>query len=251
MFLSKYLNSYKSTGLIFNIIVCIAFVACKKEGRLEQYPLSISFYNGLNDGNTSLLTAFGSQRPALFSSVYNLYNGTAREYVTLKESLQLQFYKSPDTLQKDNPMIFRTLQLNNKDVYSYLIYGSTANVKEKLIKETIPGYSMYDSVTHFRFINLFENRAIDVELTAPEVKTLATNLTYEDMTQFIKLKIDDSGTQYSIEFKDHATGVLLATKTIDAQFIGTLLFKSNSHILNGTWQSETVFKATVGQIKHF
>lgn len=256
MFLSKYFNNYKSAALLFTTMVCIAFVACKKEGRLEQYPLSISFYNGLNDGDTKLLTAFGEERPTLFNSVFNLSNGSAREYVTLKESLQLQFYKFPDTMQKDNPIISRTLQLKNQDIYSYLIYGSAMNVKEQLIKETIPGYSMYDSVSHFRFINLFENRTVDVLLTAPEVKTLATNLAYEDMTQFIKMKSNTDVAAFTIEFKDHVTGVLLATKTIvnksnNNAFMSNVLFKSNSHILNGTWQSETMFHATVGQMQHF
>lgn len=251
---------YKSAGLKAALLAgCMIsmLASCKKHQREEVFPASLTVVNGLND-QTSFLTAyFGEGQPRIYARLAYIGNGAAFEYGTNKTEQPVRLYRNHDTLHIDKPFVQSRLQLEPGSIYTHFVYGAPAAVKQKTVKDQIPSRSAHDSVANLRFINLFENRAIDVVQLEPEARTMASNLAYEQLTDFMKVPVTASVQQFRFELKDHATGATLATLTETNLFPGTTLpnvawlFKARTMVITGTWTGVGNFSARATTIGHY
>ncbi|HWV65548.1 hypothetical protein [Chitinophaga sp.] len=251
--------SYKkcfNTGVVA-VGILLAGTSCKKELREEIFPASLTIVNGIND-NTSFLTAyFGDSKPKVYGRLSYIASGNAYDYATDKMSQQVTLFRNNDTLQPNNPFLKTTLQLEPGGIFTHFVYGSPAKVKQKTVKENLPARSLSDSVVNLRIINLFDNRPIDVIELEPEPGTLVSNLAYEQLTDFIKIPVNASFSNFHFEVKDHATGVTLATLSEVNIPPGSLipnlqwLFKARTMLVTGTWMSESDFSARATSMGHF
>lgn len=259
MFLSIY-NTTNKLLKIKNIVLVggllLTLVSCKKYAREEKFPASVTFVNAINDNTSTLYPYFGEGRPKAFSFINKRTNGSGWQYGTNKTELFLKYFLNNDTLPKDLPVFEKKLNLESGEVYTHFLYGSIGQLKDKMIREAIPGFSMKDSVTNVRFINLFENRAVDVVQTAPVAETLASDLKYEELTAFIRIPCTVAVMNYRFEIKDHATGTLLSTLSATNNSGNNIvssdwLYRSKTLTVMGKWSSTTSFAAKVATVRHF
>lgn len=248
---------------IFTVLVCAActiclLTSCKKYVREEQYPASLTIVNALNDNTTPFYIYFGEDRPKLFLKLQRLYSGNFLQYGTEKREQPVSLFLNADTLAKDQPAITNRLPLEEAGIYTHFIYGGAGQFKTKTVKENIPGFSMYDSVTNLRVVNFFENRSIDVIQILPTVKTLATDVKYEEITSFQKLPFTNAVTNFRFEIRDHATGTVLTTfysPRIDIPGSeiprSEWLYRSRTLSVSGKWNNTSSFNAAVAAVNHF
>lgn len=250
-------NSRVFAGIAMVACFLLVFTSCKKEVRVAQYPASVTFVNGLNDNSSSIRYYFGEGSPKYFKTLVQTSSGFSHQYGTEKTDLPVQMFFNADTLQKEKPGISNRLRLESGSIYTHFVYGSITGVKEKTVRENIPGYSAKDSVTNIRIINLFENRSVDVLLIEPDPKTIATDLKYEALTDFLRIRCTGNVPYYTFQVKDHATGTLLTTFTRTNAPAGTTiasgdwLFRSKTLMVTGKWNSVSDFNAKSGTISHF
>ncbi|WP_341835626.1 hypothetical protein WJU16_22625 [Chitinophaga pollutisoli] len=237
--------------------VISVLASCKKHEREEIFPTSLTMVNALND-RTSFLTAyFGESQPKIYARLVYIGNGAAYNYATNKTDLPVRMFRNHDTLHVDKPFLQTRLPLEPGTIYTHFVYGAPDRVQQKTVKEQLPSRSLEDSVVNLRFINLFENRAIDVVQLEPEAKTMASNLVYEQLTGFMKVPVTGAVENFRFEVRDHATGATLATFSEANTFPGSTLpsvawlFKSRTMIVTGTWTDAGNFSARATTIGHY
>jgi hypothetical protein len=243
--------------LLAGCFICL-FVSCKKYAIEKQFPASLTIVNAINDNSSVLSPYFGEDRPKVFLKLIRLNSGYSYQYGTEKTDQPLKLFLNNDTLPKDRPIVDERIKLEAGEIYTHFIYGSATLPKEKTIKESIPGYSMYDSVTNLRIINLFENRSIDIVQIEPTIQTLASNLKYEELTGFIRLPFTSAVTNLQFEIRDHVTGIVLTSFYAPDPNIPGLqialrdwLYRSNTLTVTGKWNDASSFNAKAAQVRHF
>lgn len=249
-------RKYFNVGVLAGCIVLLG-TSCKKDVPEEQFPASLTIVNGINDNTSFLTTYFGTSQPKYYIRLSYVGTGRSFDYGTDKMDLPLTLFRNNDTLQPDKPFVKTNLKLEPGGIFTHFVYGSPTEVKQKTVKEHLPSYSMNDSVANLRIINLFASRPIDVLELEPVPGTIASNLAYEELTDFIKVPTTTAVQNYRFEVRDHATGVTLATMSEQNILLGTTtpntswLFKSRTMLVTGTWTSEGVFSARATSIGHF
>ncbi|MBC9933111.1 hypothetical protein [Chitinophaga qingshengii] len=231
--------------------------SCKKELREEIFPASLTIVNGLNDNTSFLSFYFGKSQPRVYNKLSLISSGNSMDYATDKMDLPVTCFRNNDTLQPDKPFLKTNIALEPGGIFTHFVYGSPAQVKQKTVKEQLPSRSQQDSVVNLRFINLFDNRPIDVVQLEPVPGTMVTNLAYEELSGFMKVTVNASVAHFRFEVRDHATGVPLTTLSVDNILPGTTtpnnqwLFKARTMLVTGTWTGEGVFSARATSIGHF
>jgi hypothetical protein len=256
MFLLTRLSTLK-TILLAGCFVCL-LVSCKKYVTERQFPASLTIVNAINDNSSMLSPYFGEDRPKFFFKLIRLNSGYSYQYGTEKTDQSLKLFLNNDTLPKDRPILEERIKLEAGEIYTHFIYGSLNQLKEKTIKESIPGFSMNDSVTNLRVINLFENRSIDVVQIEPTIQTIASNLKYEELTDFIRIPFTSTVISFRFEIRDHITGTVLTSFYAPAPNIPGLqiafrdwLYRSRTLTVTGKWNDASSFTAKVSDVRHF
>lgn len=231
--------------------------ACKKEQPAAIFPASLTLVNGLSDNTSYLTVYFGSTQPKYYARLMYIGSGSYFGYATGETNLPVTLFRNNDTLQPNKPFLKTSLPLEAGGIYTYFVYGSTSDVKQKTVKEQLPSRSLSDSVANLRVINLFDNRPIDVVELEPVEETLVANLAYEALSDFIKVPANLSVQNFRFEVRDHATGATLTTMSDVNVYPGTTtlntgwLFKARTMVVTGTWTSESVFSARAKSIGHY
>ncbi|RXK86572.1 hypothetical protein [Filimonas effusa] len=260
MFLVKYKNTpgarYLGTAIM---VACImwCFTACKKEMPEEIFPASLTLVNAINDNASFLNFYFGETEPKSYGRLVYAKSGESFDYVTNKMDQPVSLFRNYDTSSLSKRILQTRVQLESGGIFTHFIYGSPSNIQQKTIKENLPSRSVNDSVVNLRIINLFENRAIDVEQLEPLATTMASNIAYEQLTGFIKIPVTASVQQFRFAVKDHATGATLATFTEGNILPGATtpnlqwLFKARTMLVTGTWGNAGSYSAKITTIGHF
>jgi hypothetical protein len=246
-------RSYLYTAMA--ILGLSGLYSCKKYAREDRYVTSITFNNATAD-KISLLTYFKEGVPVYFSRLNGIEPGYHLRYVTDDAKQYINYFDAADTVSSKRTLLAKELDLEAGAVYTHFLYGRRNNLKEMLLKEQIPGYNLTDSVTHFRILNLFENRNIDVHQTAPVFKELVSDLGYEKHSAFIQLDCKSADVLFSFEFRDHTTNEVLATTDLynDSGAFSSkveLLRRANTLTLFGFYAGPANNNAQIGRVPHY
>lgn len=224
---------------ILTILGLCLFSACEKSEHPGN-PAAVQVMNALDDGEMLYVNP-SDKTPAKFNILLLLHN----KYFYLRDNLlrfrdlpqTLSFYGINDTLPKDAPVISMSIDAVPGAIYSMFIFGNKANAQFIMHNDQIPPINRSDSTGHFRIINLSADQAISVNLKGEPHKSLMQQVDFKAVSPFIALSANKNVASFEFEFRDFATGELLASYVGSNLYVGEQehLFysKANSLVFTG------------------
>lgn len=208
-------------ALIKYITVFVLFlimVSCSKENNIPKGTASLTIINAI-PGSNKLVTnfsdnyelsnhyAFANTLPYNTFNIYHVFNS----YSGMQK---LTLYQFPDTLPKSTPLFNLILDLPIGSIHTLFLAGTVSSPDTLFVADHAPYHSLLDSVTGIRFINLSPGSSpISVNIQGEADGSEVNSLSYKEITDFKNYAATADVSSYTFEFKDAATGELLATYT--------------------------------------
>jgi len=190
--------------------------ACTK----VKAPTGTASLNIINavPGSSPLITNFSNSGPFLFVSAnimtYKSYTPTNNHFSSFSGRVPLALYQFPDTLATDAPLIKINLDLPVGSTSTLFAAGTVAKPDTMMITENLPYHPEGDSTTCIRFVNLLAGSApVKVVMKGKTGAAEAGSLAYKQVTAFKYYPVNAAQEEYTFEFRDVATGVLIADYT--------------------------------------
>lgn len=199
------------------LIVAVLFVGlygCKQN--IVSPNSTVASFNVVdaNIGSSNLFVNIFNQ-PIIYSKLNGgdyIGFGTNNVYSPIAGADLFTFTQSSDTTSH---LFQGTFNLKNGGIYTFFLAGSTTQPDTVLIKENLPHYATTDSVTGIRFINLSPGSLpISVDIQGQANGSEVQSLAYKGYTKFKTYKADHTVSSYTFEFRDQASGNLLAAYTL-------------------------------------
>ncbi len=153
---------------------------------------------------------------------YGYYYGYAAgmntgNQMTLQSGLQtLAMYQYPDTLPTSKPLLNIDFTLTAGSINSLFLTGTVNSPDTLLTVDHPPYYSVTDSSVGFRFVNLSPgSKPISVNIQGEPDGSRVSSLSYKNITGFSSFPAASGISSYTFEFRDAATGALLASYLAD------------------------------------
>lgn len=202
------------------LILPLVIASCRKTDITAPGTASLTIINAAV-GTNSLVVNFGGTDP--LSNYYInarqlYYNNFSQEcrFNAYSGMQKLGLYNYPDTLPKSIPFANLVLDLPPGSVNSLFVTG-TAGMPDTLFTQDYPPYySPSDSTLGIRFVNLSAgSMPVSINLEGQAGNHEISRLGYKDISAFKIYPATSGVASYTFEFRDMATGVLLATYTAD------------------------------------
>lgn len=212
----KYFNQPRcGTGLLTLCLLILFGSSCKKEAD-PPGTASLIIVNALPASNEVKLN-FKSEGHVIYRKSpgiqYKLSLKTALKDFSNPQRLRL--FQIPDTTDKDAPLLDLQLNLPLGSIYTLFLTGSL-NAPDTLIRkeDLIPFFPAGDSAMAIRFVNLSKESApVSINIQGLADGSEATSLGYKSLTAFKRYPVSRLLQDYVFEFRDAATGTLLASYT--------------------------------------
>jgi hypothetical protein len=207
------MKTFRFTTYILSLLLLL--FSCKKE-------LSIS--NGITLSAVTIINACPNSNPIIpdfsnnpvdyFSDAQNIGYQSYFEYAIPSGSTPFSVWQISDTTHA----IFKTnITLQSRGIYSIFLSGDNTLKPDTLfVKDNLPYYTVKDSVAGVRFVNLSPGSGlISIDIQGKPNGSEVSSLPYKKITTFKAYTdnniIPDPSTGYIFEFRDQASGNLLAT----------------------------------------
>jgi hypothetical protein len=202
------------------LVLLLMIASCRKTDITAPGTASLTVINAAV-GTNSLVVNFGGTDP--LSNYY--VNARQLYYNVFQQECQfnaysgvqkLGLYNYPDTLPKSPPFVNLTLDLPVGSVNSLFVTG-TADMPDTLFTRDHPPYhSPSDSTMGIRFVNLSAGSLpVSINLEGQAGVHEISRLAYKEISAFKMYPARPGVASYTFEFRDMATGALLATYTAD------------------------------------
>lgn len=199
--------------LALALITAFALTACKKQTVYNARPLTITVFNGLDNGYL-IYGNYSGSRPASFRSSQQITNGFATSVNFELADVTAKYYISPDTLEKDQPVFDQLLNAENGKSYSLYILGDKPAADYLFFENQFIQYKPSDSATYLQCVNISNDQPISINIKGQANGSLVNNLPFKGATQFIELNASAENASYEFEFRDAASGELLFTELV-------------------------------------
>lgn len=207
----QFLNSIKM-AVVLILSVTIAG-ACKKDNLNFAPPASVQLFNGMNDG-VVLYTNLTGTHPVIYSGSMTLLNNsfTRRSNVLYVNNFPqaIDFYARPDTMPHNEPVLSTSLAIEAGAIYSLFIYGDKSTAACSMVEDHFPT-GITDSVTYIRIANFSEGQTISVNLKGAATGSVAQNLAFKSLSEFIPIPLNSTVQELEFEVRDQVTGDIKAT----------------------------------------
>ena len=201
------------TKIILAVSTLAGLLACKKTVNLPANNLaSLNFVN-TTVGSASLATKFNNKN-IIFSnfSANEVGYGSSHIFSPFSGNNIISFIQSSDTLHN---LFQGKFQFQKGGIYTLFLTGTVSQPDTVFIPESLPQHSSTDSVAGVRFINLSSGSdPVSVDIQGQVNGSEAASLSYKEYTGFKIYKADHSISSYIFEFRDAASGTLLANYTL-------------------------------------
>lgn len=200
-----------------SFIICLftlLFFSCKKETDPPGVA-SLTIVNAVT-GSTTLVSNFRSEGHLDYSKAaripYKRYMKSVLEANAGQH--RLRFFPFTDTTDKGTLFDLR-LDLPLSSMHTLFLAGTMDAPESVMISDAeIPFYPAGDSTMGIRFINLSKGSApVNVNITGLADGSEVTGLTYKSITSFKRYPVSQMMQDYVFEFRDAATGTVLASYT--------------------------------------
>lgn len=197
------------------------FVSCKKESVKADGTASLTIVNGLVDtGYSSLMVTSkelgGSPQttvsPLIRQAVFD--EGSEFGFLSGRKNFFLYTVRN-DKMVAGPPLINLALEFPNGFIGSLFIAGTLKQPDTLLVKDQPVYFPPADSSMGLRFVNLAQgNLSVSVNIKGQASGTEVNSLPFKAITEFKKYAANTAAGSYVFEFKNSATGALLASFTI-------------------------------------
>lgn len=202
------------------IILLLLITACRKNDIDPEGAASLTIVNSVK-GTTSLVTNFSGANslPNYYINakqlVYNSFD-PSYQFGAYKGKQKIALYNYPDTLLKDKPLLQLELDLPAGSIHSLFVTGTIAMPDTLFMEDHPPHHPVSDSTTGIRFINLVPGSpGVSVNLAGQVNGSETSLLRYKQVSAFKSYAATSNVYSYTFEFRDAATGVLLASYTAE------------------------------------
>lgn len=192
----------------------IAIAGCKKSA--VPPASTVASFNLVNAtvGDNPLAIRFNNKL-VIFSTLTTsnlLSYGTANLFSPVSGSNTIAFIQSTDTT---HTLFTGTFNLQNANAYSFFLTGTVSQPDTMLVRDNLPYYQSTDSVGGVRFVNLSTgSNPVSVDIKGSANGSEVQSLAYKGITTFKTYAANHTVSSYIFEFRDAASGTLIASTTI-------------------------------------
>lgn len=200
--------------LIIWVICVLPFASCGKL-ELPSGVASLTIFNAVVDGADTLRTNFSGGDSILYrgsnSILYGRFTTNNNRYSLKAGELNLGLFLNADTIKGGKPLYHFVENLERAGIYSLFLTGKKGAQDYIMIKEKIPSYTVADSATGIRFLNLcVDCPRIKVVEKGDVEESKSYDLKYKEYTDFVRYPITKKSQNYMFEFRDASTDELIA-----------------------------------------
>ena len=249
------------------MMISLLITGCDKEAEILPPGASLTIINAIPDVDRLYRSFAGTDRLESYSSllIYNNYTNTGSNISLFSRPAgdqRLAFYRGGDTSNPKNPFVAVTLPLKANGIYSLFLVGTGAAPDTLFTEDAIHYHSIKDSVTGLRFINLSPgSNPITINRVGMAHGTEVQDLPYKSHTTFLSYPANANVNDYTFEFRDKASGKLLATyntgkmnkyaSTARLTEVNKWLFRNSTLVFLGLPDGQGALAQKVGIINHF
>ncbi|HEX9513050.1 MAG TPA: hypothetical protein VF939_21320 [Puia sp.] len=202
---------YEHARHLSALLLLATLLSCGKSNPLPG-TASLTVVNALA-GSNSLATNFSNTQATSWDAMIDF--GNFQEFSSYSGIQPLALYQVPDTLPKSAPMFVLSLNLPVNTIHSLFLTGTTSAPDTLLVTDTPPYHAAADSSMGIRFVNLSPGSApVSVDIQGQANGSEAASLPYKSLTAFRNYSATSVVTGYNFEFRDAASGALLASYTL-------------------------------------
>jgi hypothetical protein len=167
-------------------------------------------------GSNPLYTNFSTtQALEWYFAAAQISFGSSEEFSSFSGHQQLALYQ--DTLAQSAPLYNLTLNLPIGTIHSLFLTGTTSAPDTMTTVDAPPYHPASDSSMGIRFVNLSPGSApVSVDIQGEANGSEAPGLPYKSITAFKDYPVTSAVSAYTFEFRDAASGTLLASYTISS-----------------------------------
>lgn len=199
--------------MIGTAMVMMAIAGCKNTDVSPASTVASFNFTYATINGSPLVIQFNN-KPVIFSSlttVNELNYGAANLFSPVSGNVTTAFIQSTDTT---HTLFKGTFNLQNANTYSLFLTGTVNQPDTLFIHDQLPYYPATDSVGGIRFINLSTgSNPVSVDIKGNANGSEVQSLAYKGVTGFKTYAATHTISSYVFEFRDQASGNLLASYT--------------------------------------
>lgn len=212
----------QKSSTYFLFVILSAAISCSKKIDKPAGTASLTIINAVV-GSGALISDFNSAYTPGFNYIqansiqYNTFVPLNNQLNAYSGMQRVALYRSPDTLSTSKPFFDLLINLPIGSISSLFLTGTVDAPDTLLITDTPPYHPGFDSISGIRFVNLSPGSApISINIEGQANGSEINSLPYKGITEFKNYITTASTLNYTFEFRDMATGTLLATYTLVA-----------------------------------
>lgn len=199
------------------VLLIFSLASCNKDVATEG-TASLSIINAI-PGSNDLLPNFKQDGAIPYRQAavlrYKNFFMTDNRMRYYSGHQRLRIFQMPDTTSKDQPLFDLNIDLPVGSIHTLFLTGSPDAPDTLMIRnEQIPFFPQGDSTMAIRFVNLSKGSApVSVNIRGLADGSEVQNLGYKSITGFVHYPVRLQLQNYVFEFRDAASGTLLASYT--------------------------------------
>lgn len=256
-------------SIVAAFLLSLLITSCNKEAAVLPPGVSLSMIAAIPDVEMLYSSFAGTDQPASYRFLgllrynnYNVTSGGSNIFSRPAGDQRLAFYRPGDTSHPEKPFIALTLPLKAGGIYSLFLAGTTTAPDTLFTEDVIPWYSVKDSVTGLRFINLSPgSNPITINIAGKADGSEVEQLAYKSHTVFKSYPAHANVNDYTFEFRDKVSGQLLASyntgkmnkyaSTARVTEVNKWLFRNSTLVFLGLPDGQGAQAQKVAIINHF
>ncbi|WP_431216409.1 hypothetical protein ACQ86N_18380 [Puia sp. P3] len=240
----------RSKNLFLFALLSQSVASCSKQSAPPP-PSSLTVINAVvgsaplvtDLSGTGGITWFSGADKIAYNSFSTADYGDNNQLPSYSGIQPLALYQYPDTLPQAKPLFNLTLMLPPGSINSLFLTGTVDAPDTLFVADQLSSHTVSDSVAGIRFVNLSPHSApISINLSGKANGSEVAALSYKGITAFTGYPATQDIASYSFEFRDAATGTLLATYTAD----GINNSESDPYYPTKIWRNRNTTLALLG-----
>lgn len=202
---------------------------------------SLTIINAVVGADTIVTNFSGNNGPFAYGMANQLLYGaysSLNEFSGYLPKQPLSLYLYPDTTAHSTPLFNLTLDLPASAIQTLFLTGTAAMPDTLLTVDHPPYHPVADSSMGIRFVNLSPGSApVSVNIEGQPAGSTVGSLPCKGITAFVNFAAGTANDHYTFQFRDAASGVLLAAYTLTG--VG-------SNVYNNLWRNRNITIAFYG-----
>jgi hypothetical protein len=192
--------------MLFSIVL-----SCSKESRPKGVA-ALTLVNAVPDSYPYLIPSFGVSDQMKWGTGIQLRYGVSTMTGAYSGLSKVSAYHFPDTTTHDIPVYDMTLDLPVGTMHTLFITGTVAAADTIFTTDVFPYHPPSDSSMGVRLVNASKGSApVSVNISGQAQGSEVSSLAYKGLTSFINYPARATTSDYTFEFRDAASGTLIAS----------------------------------------